>query len=49
MTGPYDDTRSFIDEYAQYRGRRIVSFRELESYQKRRRTQALKQPAPEKP
>jgi len=49
MAGPYDATQAFIDEYEQYRGRKIVSFRELESYQKRRRTRALKQPAPEKP
>lgn len=48
IAGPYTDTREFIDEYAQYRGRRIVAFRELESYQKRRRSQAVSVPAPER-
>jgi hypothetical protein len=48
IAGPYNDVREFINEYAQYRGRRIVTFRELESYQKKRRTQALKLQAPEK-
>ncbi len=49
IAGPYNDTQAFIDEYEQYRGRRIVAFRELASYQKQRRTQALKQQASEKP
>jgi len=48
IAGPYNDTREFINEYAQYRGRRIVAFRELESYQKQRRTQTLKLQAIEK-
>ena len=42
IAGPYNDTREFINEYAQYRGRKIVSFRELESYQKKRRTKRQK-------
>jgi hypothetical protein len=45
IAGPYNDTREFIHAYAQYRGRRIVAFRELESYHKQRRTQALKRQA----
>lgn len=49
IAGPYNDTREFIHDYEQYRGRRIVVFREMDSYQKKRRTQALKLPAPEKP
>jgi hypothetical protein len=49
IAGPYNDTREFITDYEQYRGRKIVAFRELESYQKQRRTQALKLQAPEKP
>jgi hypothetical protein len=48
IAGPYNDTREFINEYAQYRGRKIVTFRELKSYQKERRTPALKLQAPEK-
>jgi len=49
IAGPYNDTQTFINEYEQYRGRKIVAFQELASYQKQRRTQALKQQAPEKP
>ncbi len=48
IAGPYNDAREFIGEYEQYRGRRIVTFRELESYQKQPRIQAPKQQAPEK-
>jgi hypothetical protein len=42
IAGPYNNTQEFISEYEQYRGRKIVVFRELESYQKQRRTQTLK-------
>jgi hypothetical protein len=45
IAGPYDDTPAFINAYEQYRGRKIVAFRELTSYHKQRRTPALKQPA----
>jgi hypothetical protein len=48
IAGPYKDAREFIKQYAQYRGRTIVAFRELESYQKQQRTPALKLQAPEK-
>lgn len=48
IAGPYNDTREFINDYEQYRGRKIVAFRELESYQKQQRTQSLKLQAPEK-
>ena len=48
IAGPYNDAREFINKYAQYRGRKIVAFRELESYQKQRRTPALKRQALEK-
>jgi hypothetical protein len=49
IAGPYPDAREFINDYAQYRGRKIVAFRELESYLKQRRTKLLKQPATGKP
>lgn len=49
IAGPYNDTQAFINEYERYRGRKIIAFRELESYQRQRRTQAIKQQAPEKP
>jgi len=43
MAGPYQSAQEFIDEYARYRGRQIVSFRELESFERKVRTQAAKQ------
>ena len=49
LAGPYASTRQFIDEYARYRGREIVGFRELDSYERTKRTQAtrqLRQPHP---
>ena len=43
IAGPYNDVQTFSIEYEQYRGRKIVAFRELDSYEKQRRTQAQKQ------
>jgi len=43
IAGPYNDTQAFIKDYEQYRGRKIVAFREIESYQKQRRTQTMQQ------
>ncbi len=43
VSGPYASTRAFIEEYARYRGREIVAFRELDSYRKEQRTRAAKQ------
>ena len=48
MAGPYNDAREFINDYEQYRNRKIVSFRELESYQKQQRTPAAKRQTQEK-
>jgi hypothetical protein len=48
ITGPYNETQEFIDDYEQYRGRKIVAFRETESYQRQRRAQARKTPASNK-
>ena len=47
IAGPYNNTQEFINDYARYRGRKIVAFREVESFQKQRRTPALKTRAPE--
>ena len=49
IAGPYDNTETFIKEYEQYRGRKIVAYRELDSYQKRQRTVSPKQQKPVKP
>jgi hypothetical protein len=43
VAGPYDTTQQFIDAYAAYRGRAIVRFRLVESYQRQQRTLAQKQ------
>ena len=42
IAGPYASTQDFIAEYAQYRGRRIVSFRETETYRRKARTPAAR-------
>jgi hypothetical protein len=49
IAGPYNDLHEFIQVYERYRGRKIVAFREMESYQKRQRTQALRLQRSEKP
>ncbi len=49
IAGPYGDARDFINEYSLYRGRKIIAFRELESYQKQRRTKAMTQQVKRKP
>jgi len=49
MAGPYKDMQAFIAEYEQYRGRKIVAFRELDSYEKQRRTKAQKQQSQKSP
>jgi hypothetical protein len=43
IAGPYADVQEFINEYAKYRGRAIVSFRELESFQRKQRPSSSKQ------
>jgi hypothetical protein len=43
IAGPYNDVQAFIIEYGKYRGRKIVSFRELDSYEKQRRPQTQRQ------
>ena len=43
LSGPHASTQEFIDGYAKYRGRSIVRFRELESYERQRRTLATKE------
>jgi hypothetical protein len=49
IAGPYNNTHEFIREYEHYRGQKIVAFRESESYQKQRKTRALKLQVPKKP
>jgi hypothetical protein len=49
IAGPYADTAAYIRDYAAYRGRAIVAFREMESTDKQRRTLASKQQRDSKP
>jgi hypothetical protein len=49
IAGPYNATREFINDYERYRGRKIMAFREVESYKRKQRTQALKMQTLEKP
>jgi len=49
LAGPYASTAEFIREYAAYRGREIVVFREVESYEKRARARAARQERRELP
>lgn len=44
IAGPYARPADFIAEYARYRGREIVAFRELPTYQRRTRAAPLAQP-----
>jgi len=43
IAGPYGNVQAFIIEYEKYRQRKIVAFRELDSYEKQRKTKAQKQ------
>ena len=45
IAGPYASTEDFIQDYARYRDRQIVAFRELDSYQRKQRALAAKQTA----
>ena len=42
IAGPYKSTQAFISEYEQYRGRKIVAHRELDSYRKQRKSESTK-------
>jgi hypothetical protein len=49
IAGPYASAKEFIGEYAKYRGRQIVAFRELDSYQRKQRRLASEQRHEERP
>jgi|GEM_PF-1295505 hypothetical protein len=42
IAGPFNTVLDFIQDYGRYRGRRVLHFEELNSYQKKRKTKALK-------
>jgi hypothetical protein len=43
IAGPYASTQDYIADYARYRGRTIVAFKELETYERKLRTRATRQ------
>ncbi|MEO6747718.1 MAG: hypothetical protein ABIS28_06135 [Caldimonas sp.] len=43
IAGPYPSKRAFIDDYARYRGRPVVAFRELDSFERKVRAMAVRQ------
>jgi hypothetical protein len=51
LAGPYADAATFVADYARYRGREVVAFRQLPSYERQRRQLATKVPreAPQPP
>lgn len=44
LAGPYASVQAYVDDYQRWRGRDIVRWREAESYQRRTRTAASRQP-----
>ena len=42
IAGPYSTVQEFIDQYSQYRQRRIVSYRALESHERQLKKHAPK-------
>lgn len=38
IAGPYASMRAYLDDYAQYRGREIVAFREMDTFLRRSKT-----------
>jgi len=43
LAGPYVDAAAFVVDYVRYRGREVVAFRQLASYERQRRRLATKQ------
>lgn len=44
LAGPYADAAAFVADYARYRGREVVAFRQPPTYERQRRQLATKQP-----
>jgi hypothetical protein len=49
IAGPYADNAAYIKDYAVYRGREIVAFRDMQSTEKTTRTLAAKQQRDDRP
>lgn len=48
LAGPYDDTAAFVADYARYRHRGVVAWRELDGWERRTRTLAERKPRAER-
>ncbi|HEU5296405.1 MAG TPA: hypothetical protein VFU71_16625 [Burkholderiaceae bacterium] len=44
LAGPYADAAAFVADYARYRGREVVAYRQLATYERQRRQLATRQP-----
>jgi len=44
LAGPYVDAAAFVADYARYRGREVVAYRQLATYERQRRQLATRQP-----
>jgi hypothetical protein len=44
LAGPYADAAAFVADYARYRGRDVVAYRQLATYERQRRQAATRQP-----
>ena len=44
LAGPYADAAAFVADYARYRGREVIAFRQLPTYERQRRQLATQQP-----
>jgi hypothetical protein len=44
LAGPYADAAAFVADYARYRGREVVAYRLLPTYERQRRQLATRQP-----
>lgn len=49
IAGPYDSLQAFVAEYAAYRGRRILAFREADGYERTQRSPAGRRSRAERP
>ncbi len=46
IAGPYGSTREYLEDYAAYRGRAIVAFRELDTFMRRAKAPSAQSPRP---
>ena len=49
MAGPYGSVGEFVADYATYRGREVIAFRVVDTYERRTRTMAAKQSRADRP